>query len=83
MPHSQGLSNNSYPITRIDTYLIKVHSNIVLPSTLRPHQRSFPVGLPVKILKVLLPSSILVTCPAHLNVLDLITLTILVERYKL
>ena len=31
----------------------------------------FPVGLPVKILKVLLPSSILATCPAHLNLLEL------------
>ena len=28
---------------------------------------SFPVGLPVKILKALLPSSILATCPTHLN----------------
>ena len=37
----------------------------------------------VKILKALLPSSILATCPAHLNLLDLITLTILGERYKL
>jgi hypothetical protein len=43
----------------------------------------FPVGLPVKILKELLPSSILATCPAHLNHLDLIILTILGERYKL
>ena len=43
----------------------------------------FPVGLPVKILKAFLPSSILVTCPSHLNFLDLITLTILGERYKL
>ena len=33
-----------------------------------------PVGLPVKILKALLPSSILAACPAHLNLLDLITL---------
>ena len=31
----------------------------------------FPVGLPVKMLKVL-PSSILATCPAHLNLLELI-----------
>ena len=34
-------------------------------------------------MKALLPSSFLVTCPAHLNLLDLITLTILGERYKL
>jgi hypothetical protein len=33
-------------------------------------------------LKVLLPSSILATCPAYLNLIDLITLTILGERYK-
>ena len=41
MPHSQGPSNNPYPepnqpIPRIDTYLFKIHSNIVLPSTARP-----------------------------------------------
>ena len=34
----------------------------------------FPVGLPDKILKALLHSSILATCPTHLNLLDLITL---------
>ena len=37
MTHSQGLSNNPYPEPNhsnclIDTYLFKVHSNIVLPS---------------------------------------------------
>ena len=35
---------------------------------------------PVKILKALLPSSILATCPTHLNLLDLISLTIFAER---
>jgi hypothetical protein len=43
--------NQINPIPRIDTYFFKVHSNIVLPS--------IPVGLPVKTLKALLPSSIL------------------------
>ena len=43
----------------------------------------FQVGYPVKILKALLSRSILATCPAHLNFLDLITLTALgVIKYK-
>ena len=87
MPNSQGLSNNQLsrinPILRIDTYLFKVHSNIFLPSTPKPPKGLFPVGLSVKILKTLLPSSILATCSSHLNLLDLITLTILGEWYKL
>ena len=67
------------PIPRIDIYFFKVLSNIVLPSCL-----GLPKGLfPVKILNALLPSSILATCTAHLNLLDLITLAILGERYKL
>ena len=37
----------------------------------------FPIVLPVKILKTLLPYSILAILPAHLNLLDLITTTIL------
>ena len=88
MPHSQGLSNIPYPEpnqpnTRIHTYLFKVHYNIVLHLCLGFSKDFFPVGLPVKIFKALLPSSILATCPAHLNLLDLITLTISGERYKL
>ena len=91
MPHSQGLSNNPYrepnqPNYPHNTYLIKVHSNIVALSShlwLGLPKGLFPVGLPVKILKALLPSSILVACPAHLKLLDIITLTILAERYKI
>jgi hypothetical protein len=64
MLHSQGLTNNPYPdrnnsIPPIDTYLFKVRSHIVLPSTL--------TGLPVKILKAVLLASILATCPVQLN----------------
>ena len=43
----------------------------------------FPLSLHVNILKVLLPSPILASPPVHLNLLDLITLTILGEQYKL
>ena len=39
----------------------------------------FPIGIPVTISKALLPSLILATLPPHLNLQDLITLTILGE----
>ena len=52
MPHSQVSSNNPSPEpnqsnSRIDTYLFKIYSNIVFPST---PKGLFHVGLPVKIL---------------------------------
>ena len=70
------------PIPRIDICFFKVYSNI-LPSNIGLPKGLFPVGLPVKILKALLPTSILAICPAHVNLLDYISLTILGERYKL
>ena len=77
MSHSQGLSNNSYPepnqpnspnISSRPILILSSHLRLGFPKGL------FPVGLPVKIMKAILPSSILATCPAHLNLLDLITL---------
>ena len=81
---SQIVLSQINPIPYIDSYFFKIHSNIVLlfmPSGLS--RGIFPVGSPIKILKALLLSSIFTTCSEHLNVLDLITLTILGERYKL
>ena len=57
--------------------ILSLHLRIGSPKGL------FPLGLPVKILRALLPSSILATCPAHLNRLDLLTLIVLGEWYKL
>ena len=82
MPHSQGLSNNPYPEPKQPALIpISSRSILILPSHLRRDlpKGLFPVGLPVKIVKALIPSSILATCPADLNLLDLITLTILCE----
>ena len=84
MPRLQGLSNNPRinPIPRIDTYLFEVHSNISSHLRLGLPKGLFPVGLPVNILKALLLSSILATCPAHLNLLDLITLPLVIVVIK-
>ena len=68
MSHSQGLSNNSYPELNQPNSL---HSRLIL--ILSSHLRLglpkdlFPVGLPVKILKAILPSSIEAICPPHFN----------------
>ena len=43
----------------------------------------FSVGLSIKIFKEILPSFIQATSPTHLNLLDLITMTIFGEQYKL
>ena len=61
------------PISLRSILILSSNLGLALPKGL------FPVGVPVKILKALLNSSILATCPAHLNFLDLITLTILGE----
>ena len=66
MPYLQGLSINPIlsrinPIIRIDIYFFKIHSNTVLPLCPGLPDSLFSVGSPVKILKTLLPSSILTT----------------------
>ena len=84
MSHSQGLSNNhlSQFLVLVPIYLRSIlilcsHIRLGLPKGL------FPVVVPVKIFKKLLPPSILATWPSYLNLLDLLSLTMLGERYKL
>jgi hypothetical protein len=85
MPHSQGLSNNPYPKSKqpiLVVIFISLRSILILYSHLRLSllKGLIPIGLPVKILITLLPSPILATRPAQLNLLDLISLTILSEQ---
>ena len=87
MPHSQGLSINPYPEPDLhnSSYLIPISLIFILILSTRLRlglpKGLFPARLPVKLLKALLSSSILATLPAHLNLLDLIT--ILDERYSI
>ena len=59
MPHSQGLSNNPYPgpipIALRSILILSSHLRLDLPNGI------FPADLSVKILKALLPLSILAT----------------------
>ena len=88
MPHSQGFFNNPCferinPIPRTDTHFFNIRFKLYSHLRLGLPKGLFPVGLPVKILKALLPPSILATLPVYLNLLDLITMTIVGSRYKL
>ena len=62
------------PIPLRSIVILSSHLRLGLPKSL------FPAGLPITIFKT--PSYILATWPAHLNLLDLITLTIFGVRYN-
>ena len=65
------------PISLKSTLILSSHLRLGLPKGI------FPAGVPVKVLKALIPSSILAIRPAHLSLLDLIThYCILGERYR-
>ena len=58
MPNLHGLSNNSYPTQLSALITISLRSILILSHLcLGLPKGIFPVGLPVKILKALLPSS--------------------------
>jgi hypothetical protein len=66
------------PVRHVDPYLPKVQLNVILPPTPRSSQWSLAFGPPNQN-----PVCLRATCPAHLNLLDLITLTIFGEEYRL
>ena len=88
IPHSQRLYTIPYPELNQFNFLVlaPIYFNIsskyfsYIPLGLL--RGLFSVGLSVKVLKALLPSTIQTTCPAHLNLLDLITLGTLGEIFK-
>jgi hypothetical protein len=59
----------------IDPHLSKAHLNVILPHKPRSFQWSLTFGLPNQNPVNTSPSTMRATCPAHLILLDLITLT--------
>jgi hypothetical protein len=71
------------PVHTFPPYFPKIHSNIILPSATRSSESFFPSGFRAKIFRAFLIYSMRAVCSAHLIVLDLITLMMFSEMYKL
>ena len=70
------------PVHIPTSHLLEIHPNIIHPSKPRSPQWSLSLWFPHQDPIHTLSSSIRVTCPAHLILLDFITRTILGEGYR-
>jgi hypothetical protein len=71
------------PVCPIYPCLPEVHFNVIHPPMPRSSQWSFAFGPPNQNPVNMSPLPMHVTCPAHLILLDLITLTVFVKEYGL
>ena len=78
-PPAVPLLSHLHPVPTTPSHFLKIHLNIIVPSTSSSPQWSLSPRFPYQNLVHTLPSSIHATCPAHLILLDFITRTTLGE----
>jgi len=81
-PPTVSILGQPNPVHIPTSHLLEIHPNITHPSTPRSPQSSPSLRFPHQDTRHPLYTPIRATCPAHLILLDFITRTILVERYK-
>jgi hypothetical protein len=82
-PSLEAIISLISPIHTLISYFFKIHFNIILPSVLRYSKLYFPFWFLKRISVFIFTSHMLSTCYSHIIFLDIISLILFVQEYKL